>query len=284
MTFDKAFVEITNICNLSCSFCAHHSRALGYMSCDEFENILSKLDGKVKYLYLHLMGEPLTHPDLENILKATEEHDFKLILTTNGTFLGKHSDTLIAAKKLFKVSISLHSFEGSDHHSQTLEDYLTGAVDFAKKSASAGIITVFRLWNRGGADSFNDVIVDRLHSLAKELGSTPTPNRSGERLGDKLFIEWGDMFKWPQKDAQAAKNADSERFCYALRDQFGILTDGTVVPCCLDHDGALALGNIFEKDLEEIVSSPRARAIYDGFTRHTAVEDYCKTCRKNPGS
>lgn len=275
---DKAFVEITNICNLNCSFCAGHRRKKEYMSADRFKIILDKLSGKVKYLYLHLMGEPLAHPELEKLLEIADGYDFRIMLTTNGTLLSKCGDVLLASNKLYKISISVHSFEGTHSGDRGLDSYLDDILAFAEKSAERGIITVFRLWNDGGADKLNRQILERIHS---HYGNKQTQNRSGERLSDKTFIEFGEKFEWPDKDADGTSDA---RFCYALRDQFGILVDGTVVPCCLDHDGALALGNIFESELDEILSSARAKEIYDGFTRHVAIEKYCQTCKRNPGA
>ena len=67
-------------------------------------------------------------------------------------------------------------------------------------------------------------------------------------------------------------------FCYGMLDHVGVLADGTVVPCCLDADGEITLGNIFESDLSEILASPRARAIADGFKHHQKVEPLCRRC------
>ncbi|MBQ4137370.1 MAG: SPASM domain-containing protein, partial [Clostridia bacterium] len=240
------------------------------------------------YLYLHLMGEPLTHPRLEEILKIADKYDFHVMLTTNGTLLDTRADTLFDCKQLFKISISVHAFEGNGEDEATLDNYLDKLISFADKSSRRGIITVFRLWNSGGSDKLNNRIISRLHDYSASLGEIPTPNRSGERLCDKTFIEWGEKFDWPNEDdinSLDDKIQSEDRFCYALRDQFGVLVDGTVVPCCLDHDGVLALGNIFESELDDILATDRARAIYDGFTKHKAVEKYCLTCKRvRPGT
>ena len=52
----KAYVEITNCCNLACSFCPKTRRAPRTMSAQEFDLVLSRLEGYVQYVYLHLMG------------------------------------------------------------------------------------------------------------------------------------------------------------------------------------------------------------------------------------
>ncbi len=284
---DKAFVEITNICNLNCSFCAGHKRKLEYITPDRFEEVLKKLDKRVKYLYLHLMGEPLTHPYLKELLDIADRFDFRLMLTTNGVLLDKCADILLECNRLFKVSISVHAHEGNRGSVDGLDDYLNKAISFADRSSQKGVICVFRLWNIGAEDTLNAHIISRLHKHCKELGQVPAENRSGEKLYDKVFIEYGERFEWPDKDSinllgKGCEEQDS--FCYALRDQLGILVDGTVVPCCLDHDGELALGNIYTDDIDTVLNSPRARAIYDGFTRHRAVEKYCQTCKRaKPG-
>ena len=272
---DKAFVEITNICNLNCSFCIGHKRKQEYMPPEKFRHILEKLDRKVKYLYLHLMGEPTTHPQLEQILKLADEFDFRVMLTTNGTLLDNKKELLLNCQKLYKISISLHAYESNGI--TDIDKYIDKAISFAKASAEHGIITVFRLWNNGGEDTLNRQIINRLHKFATENGSVVTSNRSGERLGNKLFIEFGNKFDWPTSNNNI-NDCEEDLFCYALRDQFGILVDGSVVPCCLDHEGEICLGNIFESDIDTILSGKRARAIYDGFTAHRAVEDLCKNC------
>ena len=271
---DKAYVEITNVCNLSCDFCIGHKRTSRSMSTTEFDQVLKKLDGRVKYLYLHLMGEPLTHPEFEKLLKLADGYGFKIIITTNGTLVKKKSEALFSSKKLHKISISLHSFEGSANHVTDMDSYFDSCIDFAAESASHGIITVLRLWNEGGENALNEHILNKLHEQFKDEWVN---SRSGKRIADKLFLEYGEKFEWPSEDKVCEAH---EVFCPALRDQFGILSDGTVVPCCLDHDGALALGNIFDETLEEILSSERAKKIYDGFTKHQATEKYCLTCTR----
>ena len=94
-------------------------------------------------------------------------------------------------------------------------------------------------------------------------------------LGDKVFLEHGDKFDWPDL---TAPEGSGTVFCYGLHDQLGILCDGTAVPCCLDHEGDLALGNIFEQSMEEILASPRAMAIREGFRHREAAEELCRKC------
>ncbi len=267
--YSKVYVEITNICNMACSFCHGHSRPKRLMKREEFSRVLDQLEGKTQYIYYHLMGEPLIHPDLPELLKISKSRGFKSVITTNGTLLPKRGDEMLASG-VHKVSISLHSFEGQDE--DAFDAYLRGVTDFADKASRAGVIVVFRLWNRGHDGGRNDGIYDDLKGRFKGEWAE---NTRGVRIRDKLHLEWGDRFEWPDKEAPLRGD---EVFCYGLRDHFGILCDGTVVPCCMDSDGIISLGNIFLEPLSEILSAPRAEAIVNGFERRCAAEDLCRRC------
>ena len=269
MKFNRVYVEITNICNMSCSFCHGHSRATGRMSREEFALVLKKVQGLTRYIYFHLMGEPLLHPDLPLFIKQARESGLLPVITTNGTLVQKRKEEIIASG-VHKISVSLHSFEGGDK--RVHEKYLEDVADFAQAASEAGIIVVLRLWNKGADDSLNGAVLGFLRSRIDGEWAETT---KGIRIHDKLHIEWGERFEWPDKHLSAG---DDNVFCYGLRDHFGILCDGTVVPCCLDSDGVINLGNAFESDIEDILASPRAQKIKAGFDSRKAVEALCTKC------
>ena len=268
--FNKIYLEISNVCNLSCAFCPGTKRAKHIMTEAEFTALMPKLRAFADYLYFHLMGEPLLHPSLARFLEIAGEYEFKVILTTNGTLLKKQQEILLNAPALHKVNISLHAFEANDL-SVPFEDYLHDCFAFGKAAEGKKLI-VYRLWNNGGADMLNQKILDTMCSFFRPPW---TENRQGKRIGERVFLEYGDKFDWPDLSAE---DGGSRVFCYGLRDQIGVLCDGTVVPCCLDHEGDLALGNLFEADMETILATPRAQAIYNGFTKKEAAEELCRRC------
>ena len=270
MRFQKIYVEISNLCNLKCSFCPGTKRPGRRMSAEEFSALLPKLRPYTDYLYFHLMGEPLCHPQLQEFLRMAGACGFRVILTTNGTLLPKMQEMLLNEPALHKVNVSLHAFEANVEGS-SLEDYVRGCLEFGKLSAGRKIV-VYRLWNQGGQDALNEEILEKLH--AAFLGQWEQ-QRQGIKIAERTFLEYGDKFDWPDLSAQEGSKSV---FCYGLRDQLGVLCDGTVVPCCLDHEGDLALGNVFSQELEEILASPRAKRIYDGFSHREAMEPLCRRC------
>jgi len=268
--FRKIYVEISNICDLKCSFCPGTRRTKRAMTEDEFSSLLPKLKPWTDFLYFHLMGEPLCHPKLDRFLELAGGAGLRVILTTNGNQLEKKQELLLAAPALHKVNISLHAFESNDL-AVPFQTYLQRCITFGK-AAEGKKIVVFRLWNEGGKKELNDQIEQALKD------AFPGPwheGRKGTVLGEKIFLEHGDKFDWP--DLTAPESCGSV-FCYGLRDQLGVLCDGTAVPCCLDHDGDLALGNIFDQSMEEILASPRALAIWEGFQHREAAEELCRKC------
>lgn len=267
--YSRAYVEITNICNMSCSFCHGHHRPRRMMSLEEFSRVLSQLEGKTQYVYYHLMGEPLLHPALPQFLELAAARGFRSVITTNGTLLNKRGQEILNAG-IHKISISLHSFEGSNSASHL--QYLQEVAQFADTAAKAGVVVVLRLWNRGFDNGNNDTT---LAFLKAAVDGQWAENTRGIRIRDKFYLEWGDRFQWPDQDAPVQ---GEQFFCYGMRDHFGILCDGTVVPCCLDSEGVINLGNVFTQDLSDILSSQRATAIAKGFDRRTASEDLCRRC------
>ena len=268
--FAKIYLEISNRCNLRCAFCPGTKRPVRSMTEAEFSALLPKLRPYTDFLYFHLMGEPLCHPLLGRFLALAGEAGFRVILTTNGTLLPQRQDLLLASPALHKVNVSLHAFEANDL-AVPFETYLRGCTDFGRAAAGRVLVT-YRLWNGGGADRCNGEI---LSALERAFPRPWVEERRGVRLGERVYLEYGEKFDWPDL---AAPDGSGRVFCYGLRDQLGVLCDGTVVPCCLDHEGDLALGNLFEQELSEILDSPRARAIYEGFSRRQAAEPLCRRC------
>lgn len=270
MRFRKVYLEISNICNLNCRFCPGTKRKKQAMTEEEFSSLLPKLRPYTDFLYFHLMGEPLLHPRLSRFLGLAGDHGFKVILTTNGTLLQKQKSVLLSAPALHKINISLHAFEANDL-AVPFEEYLAGCFAFAK-AAEGKKLTVFRLWNAGGEDTQNTAILEK---MAQYFPQPWAKERLGTRIGEKVYLEYGDKFDWPDL---AAPEGTPRVFCYGLRDQLGILCDGTAVPCCLDHEGDLKLGNLFTDAMEDILNSPRAKAIYEGFSHREAAEELCRKC------
>lgn len=276
---NRVYVEIGNICNLNCSFCPGTVRPPKQMNEAEFRTVAERLRPYTDYLYFHVMGEPLLHPELDTFLRIAGEYGFRVCITTNGTLLRDTEELLLKhAAVLHKVSISLHSMEGNGADGcSSLTPYLTEATAFADRAAEYGIYTVFRLWNldaegKVGQNRENAYIEETLH---RAYPGDWTHRRTGYGLRKNIFLEYAGIFTWPSESR--AEEID-DGYCHGMMDQLAVLSDGTVVPCCLDSEGEIALGNLFSESLEEILSSRRATVMREGFERGRMVEPLCKRC------
>ena len=271
--FKRAYVEITNICNLRCAFCPGTKRPERFMPPEEFRILARRLRPHTGFLYLHVMGEPLLHPQLGELLEIGAAEGFRLCLTTNGTLLEARHELLLSAPALHKLSVSLHSMEGNN--AGALGGYLTGVWESVQALSQAGIICALRLWNIGGQETRNGEILaflgDRLGTHPLDL---PQLRRGSWKLGQRLYLEQAEKFDWPELEGPER----AAGFCLGLRDQVAVLVDGTVTPCCLDHEGDIPLGNLLAEELEGILSSPRARAVCDGFSQRRPSEELCRRC------
>lgn len=275
---DRCYIEITNVCNLSCDFCPKHNRKARHLSAEEFDLITDKLQGRATFLYFHLMGEPMLHPLLPQFVRMARAKGFKTVLTSNGTLPEKAMVLLDSLPH--KVQLSLHSHAGNGR--EDLADYVDRVMQFATRAAEKGTCVVLRLWNQGGHDDVNEELV----RLLEQYVSRPWRERpDGFRMCDNLYLEFDRKFQWPEAesnetDQQEASQSHDRRevYCKALIKQIGVLADGTLVPCCLDHNGDVSLGNLFTQSLDEILASERAVAMLDGFERHYATEALCRNC------
>lgn len=279
--FKKVYVEITNVCNLNCNFCPKTSRKLNFMDEKEFENIINEIKPYTDYVYFHLMGEPFLNKELKTFLEISSENQLKVNITTNGTLINEVKNILLNAASLRQVNISLHSFEANEEKVD-FGKYINNIIDFVKEAAEkTNIICSLRLWNLDTKYSANNTMnVDIFKLLEEEFEINcdlreSLKEKNSFKLRKNVYISMGEKFMWPSLKVE---ELGERAFCYGLRDQIGILVDGTVVPCCLDSDGSVPLGNIFENHLEEILNSKRAKDIYNGFSQRKAVEELCKRC------
>lgn len=248
----KVYVEITNNCNLSCKFCIHNSRKTKFMSLEEFKLILSKLKGHTKYLYLHVLGEPLLHPLINEFIDEASK-DFYVNITTNGYLIDKIKDN----KNIRQINISLHSCTSS------LESYLESVFNVVDALNSNTYIN-YRLWT-GKNEKIIEALERKYHVKIN----------ASRKLDENVFIDFAEEFVWPDLNNDICKTSGK---CYALKDHIGILVDGTVVPCCLDSKGDINLGNIFEESLSDILEKSRCKKMRKGFLENKLTEELCTHC------
>lgn len=290
----RAFVEIAGSCNLACSFCpSSGGLAKNHMSLGFFSALLPDIEKNYQELSLHVLGEPLLHPDFSAMLGLIDTTSLKLVLSTNGLLLSRHKTHLFASRALHQINISIHSL-AELHSARQRQDILDQIGSFCREAMvqRPGLYINLRLWNMR-----NDKLPAEPDPFSRELDAwamtqfgvgLPSPQehrvRRGIRLVGKLYVQYDTIFDWPGDESLASQVAARHQGrCHGLLKQVAILSDGRVVPCCLDHGGAISLGTLNPLDpaapnLGQILDSPRARAIAQGFQNGVLVEEFCQHC------
>lgn len=272
MRFKKVYVEITNRCNFNCSFCCASDRDKKFVSPEDFSAILFSIKPYTDYIYLHVLGEPLLHPQLALLLREAHDQGFHVNLTTNGSLI-QHRRELLLNSSIRQFNVSLHDAEENIPESQW-QRYLEEIFTFAKDKSSDSYFSL-RLWNRvgGSISRFNQLCLSCMTDFWQVDMSDAFASRN-KKLSDHVFLQNAARFTWPGEKRLRIQN----RICYAMRDHVAILVDGTVVPCCLDANGSIPLGNVFSQPFPEIIGSERARNLLEGFRRREVVEPLCADC------
>ncbi|OGR40675.1 MAG: hypothetical protein A2X35_09505 [Elusimicrobia bacterium GWA2_61_42] len=266
--FRRAFIEITNSCNLACGFCASSSRPKAEMTLETFERAAAQAGELAAVVFLHLLGEPFMHPRLPGILAICSRLGLKVNLVTNGLLLNKFGPDIFKEQCLGQVSISLHALSGLPPELRALS--LGKLLEFAQRRPP-GLIVSFRL--RGNPE---DAFIKETRAAVLEALAGGGPGeqvRDGLKLREGVYLNFGSIFDWPGGPGGRAKKG-----CLGLRHHFGILSDGRVVPCCADFDGTMALGNVKEKPLAKILSSREALALRDSIAGRTPMPPFCASC------
>lgn len=278
MQFKRIYVEISNICNLSCPFCSPLKRAKASMSLDDFIYILDEIKPFCNFIYLHVKGEPLLHQYLKECLEICHNKGFSVNITTNATLLNQKKSILLSSPALRQVNISLHSFD--EQPKDIISDYLYNIFYFAEKCNEQEIYTVLRLWNLDKSRNISSSGLYIMQKIQQEYNIEYSlkdimHNKKSIQIKKNIFLDWEEEFVWPSLQHDFVSDFGT---CYGMRYQVAILVDGTVTPCCLDSNGEAKLGNVFDTSFSDIVNSYTAKKIKHGFEKNIAYHELCKRC------
>lgn len=268
--FKKIYIEITNRCNLNCSFCGKNKRDYRDMSLLEFELVINKIKKYTDYIYLHVKGEPLLYSNLDSLLSICDNTNIKVNITTNGVFLKEKLSVLMNHFCIRQINISLHSENNKKNY--FLDVFSSGKVLSTKMFIS------YRIWdlkeyklNKKSTEIVNKiiefynlspVIVDKLY------------NDKNIKIASNTFVNKENIFTWPDVDNDILVDG----FCYGLKTHIAILSNGDIVPCCLDANGEINLGNIFEDSLDDVLNGDIYKSLLKSFKDNKAIHPLCKSC------
>lgn len=267
--YKKVYIEITNCCNLKCSFCSPVKKPQKFMSIEEFDQILKKVSKVTNVIYLHVKGEPLLHPNLIEFLHLAEQYHLQVNITTNGTLFTKIVDKLKDCNALHKINFSLHCEQNNPKY----EEEIFKSVE----KLSNDVIVIYRLWTlkNNELDEKSTKTVAKLKEYYNLSTETVEKLKTDKniKISSTIYVDKDNEFDWPKITTNKSCG-----YCHALKTQIAILVDGTVVPCCLDSNGIIELGNIFNDSLEIIQTRKRYQKLKQSFRDRKPSEELCKSC------
>ena len=281
--FKRINIEISNICNLKCSFCPSGERDKQVMSVADFDRLAGEVAGLTEEVVLHLLGEPLGHPEFARILDACDRVGVRANIVTNGVLMTGGRPAELLRPIVRQVSFSLHSFEDNFKH-QDPEVYFRRIANFIERAEAErpDLYINLRLWDLDGVGADDTARNSKMRDLlASNFGFDWTDvkvdlrRRKNWRIRGRIYLHFDSRFEWPRMDLPVQ---GTKGFCQGLTGHVGIHADGTVVPCCLDHKADMPLGNVHTTPMREILAGPRATAMRLGFQRGELVEPLCQRC------
>ncbi|MBT7610160.1 MAG: radical SAM protein [Bacteriovoracaceae bacterium] len=277
--YKRVYIEISNICNLQCSFCPIVDRDNKVLEVDNFQKIIKQVAPITKEVCLHLMGEPIAHPHFSKVIDICTNLNVPIQLTTNGVVIAQKKHILLKDNSIRQVNFSIQSYK-DNFPDRPLKDYLIPIFEFSDElyKKRPDIYINYRLWNlKENEEVDNDEFFDLLESYFNiEVNRRIQVEAiKSKKLREKLYLHFDSRFNWPDFDLPMLGTGGR---CHGLISHIGIHADGTVVPCCLDKEARISLGNCLEQDLREILSSERAMKMKIGFQNNQLVEDLCQRC------
>jgi len=281
MSFHRVHIEVTNICGLSCSFCPPKLQPTKTMTLDFFEKVLQELVGHTKELAFHVMGDPLTLSNLDEYLTLSQKHGFEVTLTTSGYYLNKTPFTTLFHPAVRQINISLNSYNKNSLN-LSFEGYIQSVFDVCNEKLQhhPKPFINLRLWNFDevcSEESFNTMLfkeIEQAFDTTLDSEKLHKERPKSIRLASKVLLHFDSYFEWPSLESKH----NSQGSCYGLKSHIGILADGSVVPCCLDGEGVINLGNLHTDSLKDVLNSKRAVTMKEGFAKGEAIEELCKKC------
>ena len=300
----SVYIEITDTCNLRCSFCPSsdcgHEAGSGsshtFMPSALFKKcIAGAVEAGIENVYLHVLGEPTLHPGFALFLREVKAAGLTATLTTNGTTIRRVAHHILNCPAVRQVNFSTHAY--AELPPDDAREHLGDVLDFCRIAliARPDMYINLRLWNIGAATAgdWNEFAISRINET---FNTQVAPGNFCSRhksfpIAGRLYLHEDSRFEWPEtsKVTASAEHGQSEPAevtaskypagtCHALDTHVAILHDGRVVACCLDYSGQITLGNIADQGLAEILDSPTARNLREGFEKHELRHPFCQKC------
>ena len=276
----SAQLEVTTACNLHCPLCTTHDTARGIsrLSLENVKDVVRGCGKSLKVVSLHVLGEPLMHKELFDFIRHCASHGVNTTFSTNGMLLGRHVEDVLDSG-LSLISIAIDGADQADYAKYRLGGDFDTVVRNARalveakraRGASQPVIQVQMVMFSYNEDREAEARAF-LESLGADVVSLKRPaylapaSPSARSFWDKVDMR-DEGRRWTRPVTSAARLYRNQRVCPQL-ERATILSDGSVVACCIDAEGNTAFGNLNRQDFRSIWRGEEHRRVIEKFMRH----------------
>ena len=252
------------------------------MTLEKFDKLNLQLKDVTKELAYHVVGDPLVLSNLQEYLNISLKHNLKVNITTTANNLRKEHFDILMNDTIRQINFSINSYNANSHK-KTLDEYINPILDFCEYAVlkKQHFFINLRIWNLDetqSAKEFNTQVFEKVNKRfdsSINIEDMYNERPKNIKIARMIFFNFDEYFNWPSLDNDFVSK---EGTCYGLDSHFGILSSGTVVPCCLDKDGIVNLGNINNSQLTDILNSKKVKEIQKGFKDNRLIEEFCQKC------
>lgn len=252
------------------------------MSLEKFEKLNEELKPYTNELAYHVLGDPLVLSNLKDYLDISYKNALKVNITTTAYNLNEEHFETLMHKGLKQINFSLNSYNANSHK-KTLREYLSPIISYLQNAIlkKQNHFINLRIWNLDddmSAKAFNKEVfflINEAFKLNLNIEDVYNTRPKNIRIASKVFFNFDDYFDWPSLQNEFVSD---KGFCYGLDSHFAVLASGDVIPCCLDKDAVINLGNVKNSSIKSILESKRALLMKEGFKNKEVIEELCKHC------
>lgn len=282
-------IEPTNFCNLKCPECpsgtGELTRQLGFLSVENFREIVDQISDTGFYIQLFFQGEPYLNKQLGEMVAYAQKKNVYVSVSTNGNLITPKNIDKLIENVPDKIIFSL---DGLDEESY--QNYRVGGT-FKKADDALNLLIEAKrkLKLNKPFVELQFIVMKQNEHLIEEVNAY-SESRGVDRLVFKTMqvSSYDNAIKFLPTDGKYSRyiisNGDyklkgkQSNHCFALWRTAVITWDKQMVPCCFDKDANYHLGDLRKNSIKEIWKSESYQKFRLGVLTNRKGNPMCNNC------
>jgi radical SAM protein with 4Fe4S-binding SPASM domain len=268
-------IEPTNACNAVCLSCPREDilRRKGYMELPLFKKIIDDAARcGVRRVHLYLLGEPLLHPHIVEMIGYLKRAGLSVNLTTNGMLLSRKLGEAILKCGLDHGDYFMFSILGNS--ASVHEEIMKGVLHDTVVENLAGFMEARKAMNLNGP-----IVEAIFYTMKENEAEAPLFEREWRHRVDRAFVAAKISESFAGSKAHEVRVPVRTRTCSQLWERMTVYWTGEVVSCTVDINARHVVGNLNHQSIEEVWNSDGLSSMRKLHREGKFSElDLCATC------